>query len=155
MNPISATISQEDRDAIAQAVATIKQRLPFLIDLVGDERSNMPKMGDKSRAFVSKALEVASQNSDFLPRSFDVDEMRKDLVLYEDLSGLMMTLAQLQDMLDDTCLLVGSEAYTAALTVYNYAKSNGQAANGLEPLVNEMGQRFRRSKKPKVEAAMA
>jgi hypothetical protein len=77
MNPISATISQEDRDAIAQAVATIKQRLPFLIDLVGDERSNMPKMGDKSRAFVSKALEVASQNSDFLPRSFDVDEMRK------------------------------------------------------------------------------
>jgi hypothetical protein len=152
MAPISATLSSEDREAIAQSVNDIKKRLPFLIDLVGDERNNLAKMGDKSRAFVSKALEVASQNSDFLPRSFDVEEMRKDLVLYEDLSGLMMTLAQLQDMLDDTCLMVGSEAYTAALTVYNYAKNSGQSANGLEPLVNEMGQRFRR-RKPKAAAA--
>jgi hypothetical protein len=154
MNPISATLSQEDRDAIAQAVVTIKTRLPFLIDLVGDQRSTLPKMGDKSRAFVSKALEVASQNSDFLPRSFDVEEMRKDIALYEDLSGVLMTLAQLQDLIDDTCLVVGSEAYTAALTIYNYAKSNGQSANGLEPLVEEMAQRFRRTRKTKVEAAV-
>jgi hypothetical protein len=154
MNPISATLSQEDRDAIAQAVVTIKTRLPFLIDLVGDQRSTLPKMGDKSRAFVSKALEVASQNSDFLPRSFDVEEMRKDIALYEDLSGVLMTLAQLQDLIDDTCLVVGSEAYTAALTIYNYAKSNGQSANGLEPLVEEMAQRFRRTRKTKMEAAV-
>jgi hypothetical protein len=155
MNSISATLTQTDRDAIAQAVATIRERLPFLIDLMGEERSALPKLGDKSRAFVSKALEVASQNPEFLPRSFDIEEMRKDLALYEDLSSVMMTLAQLQDLVDDTCLLAGSEAYTAALTIYNYAKSNGQATNGLEPLVNEMKQRFRRSRKSKMEAETA
>lgn len=39
---------------------TIKQKLPFLIDLIAEERKSLPKMGDKSRAFVSKALEVAT-----------------------------------------------------------------------------------------------
>jgi hypothetical protein len=144
--PISATLSPEDHKAIAHAIATLKERLPFLVDLVGNDHASYAKMGDKSRAFVTKALEVASQNSEFLPRSFDVEEMRKDLVLYDDLSGLMMTLAQLQDLVNDTCLVVGSEAYTAALTVYTYAKKSGQNSNGLEPLVGEMGQRFRRKK---------
>jgi hypothetical protein len=40
-------------------------------------------MGDKSRAFVSKALEVARQNPDFLPRSFDLDEMKRDVELLD------------------------------------------------------------------------
>lgn len=53
------------------AIATIKTKLPFLIDLSVEERKALLKLGDKSRAFVSKALEVATQNPDFLPRSFD------------------------------------------------------------------------------------
>jgi hypothetical protein len=154
MNAISATLSTADRLAIAQSVTTIRERLPFLVDLMSNERSALPKMGDKSRAFVGKALEVASQNSEFLPRSFEVEEMRKDLELYDDLASLLMTLAQLQDLVDDTCLVVGSEAYSAALTVYNYAKTSGQNANGLEPLVKEMKQRFRRTRKPKAVATI-
>ncbi|BAZ66295.1 hypothetical protein NIES4106_10450 [Fischerella sp. NIES-4106] len=61
------------------AITTIKQKLAFLIDLSNEERKALPKMGNKSRAFVSKALEVATQNSEFLPRSFDLEEMRKDV----------------------------------------------------------------------------
>ncbi|HEY9662530.1 MAG TPA: hypothetical protein V6C65_29085, partial [Allocoleopsis sp.] len=83
MIPISATLDAKDRDAVMTAVATIKEKLPFLIDLNADERKTLPKMGDKSRAFVSKALEVATQNLDFLPRSFDLEELRKDVQLFE------------------------------------------------------------------------
>ena len=153
MNPISAQLSQTDRDAIDHAVTTIKQHLPFLVDLMREERAALPKMGDKSRAFVAKALEVASRNATFLPRSFEVEEMRKDLELYDDLYGLLLTLTQLQDMVDDTCIVVGSEAYTAALTVYNYAKNSGQTSGGLEPLVQAMGQRFRKARKAKIAPA--
>jgi len=67
MTPISAALSKEDRDAVMDAVAVIKEKLPFLVDLNASERKSLPKMGDKSRAFVSKALEVATQNPDFLP----------------------------------------------------------------------------------------
>jgi hypothetical protein len=53
--------------------------LPVLIDLTTKERRALTKMGDKSSAFVIKALEVAKQNPDFLPRAFNVEEMRKDV----------------------------------------------------------------------------
>ncbi|MCU0551499.1 MAG: hypothetical protein MUC48_19320 [Leptolyngbya sp. Prado105] len=146
---LSAILSQADRDAIADAITTIQRHLPFLIDLVAEDRISIPKLSPKSRAFVNTAFEMASHNPDFLPRSFDVEEMRKDLELFQDLNQILMRLAQLQNMIDDTCMLAGSEAYTAALTVYDYAKKSGASANGLEPIVAEMREHFKRSRKPK------
>ncbi|HEY9627485.1 MAG TPA: hypothetical protein V6C84_09300 [Coleofasciculaceae cyanobacterium] len=132
------------------AITTIKAKLPFLIDLSAEERKALPKMGDKSRAFVSRALEVATQNPDFLPRSFDLEEMRKDVQLFEALFPLLMALTQLQELVDDTCLAVGSEAYASALQVYSYAKASGQGS-GLDSVIGEMGQRF--AKKPRKSKA--
>jgi hypothetical protein len=137
-----------------RAVVTIKEKLPFLIDLSPEERKALPKLGDKSRAFVSKALEVATQNPDFLPRSFNLEEMRKDVQLFEAMYPIVMALQQLQKLLDDTYVTVGSEAYSAALQVYNYAKASGQGA-GLEAVVGELGQRFaRKAKKEKPQQAV-
>jgi hypothetical protein len=152
MSPISTTLPPSDRAAVLAAVATIKEKLPFLIDLSAEERKALPKMGDKSRAFVSKALEVATQNPDFLPRSFDLEELRKDVQLFEAMYPIVVSLTQLQELVDDTCLVVGSEAYAAALQVYNYAKASGQGS-GLDAAVGDMGQRFaRKSRKPKPDA---
>ncbi|MCU0527592.1 MAG: hypothetical protein MUF72_22570 [Elainella sp. Prado103] len=149
--PISAQLSQADRDAVMAAITTIKTKLPFLVDLSTEERKALPKMGDKSRAFVLKAMEVAIQNPDFLPRSFDLSELQKDVQLYESLYPILLALTQLQDWVDDTCLAVGSEAYAAALQVYTYAKASGQGA-GLEAAVEELGLRFaRKSRKAKVQ----
>ncbi|MEW6499355.1 MAG: hypothetical protein AB1589_43810 [Cyanobacteriota bacterium] len=152
-NRVSASLTQSDREAVMAAIATIKSKLPFLIDLTVEERKALPKMGDKSRAFVSKALEVATQNPDFLPRSFDIEEMRRDVELFESMYPIVMAMMQLQELLDDTYMTVGSEAYGAALSVYNYAKASGQGA-GLEAVVDELGQRFaRKSRKEKVQKA--
>jgi len=153
MNPISATLSSDDRATITQALEQIRDRLPFLVDLMAEERKSIPKMGDKSRTFVNKALDMASKNAEFLPRSFDVEEMRKDVQLFDDLSSLSLSLVQLQDLVDDTCMALGNEAYTAALTVYTYAKTTGQKTDGLEPLVDEMRQHFRKPRKAKPKAA--
>ncbi|OLP18515.1 hypothetical protein BST81_10580 [Leptolyngbya sp. 'hensonii'] len=153
MTSISAALTQGDREAVMDAVATIKAKLPFLIDLSPEERKTLPKMGDKSRAFVSKALEVATQNPDFLPRSFNLEELRKDVQLFEALYPLLLSLTQLQELVDDTCLAVGSEAYAAALQVYNYAKASGNGG-GMDAVVGEMGQRFaRKSRKAKNQEA--
>ncbi|MER3493846.1 MAG: hypothetical protein C4323_16920 [Mastigocladus sp. ERB_26_2] len=140
-NRISANISQTDREAVMQAIATIKAKLPFLIDLTTEERKSLPKLGDKSRAFVSKALEVAAQNPDFLPRSFDLDEMRRDVELFEALYPILLSITQLQELLDDTFVAVGSEAYAAGLLVYNYAKASGKGT-GLDVALDDLGQRF-------------
>ncbi|GAX42813.1 hypothetical protein NIES4075_38170 [Tolypothrix sp. NIES-4075] len=153
-NKISANLSATDRLAVMDAIATIREKLPFLVDLTTEDRRTMLKMGDKSRAFVSKALEVATQNPEFLPRSFDVEEMRRDLALYEALYPVLLSLTQLQELVDDTYIAIGSEAYAAALAVYNYAKASGDIT-GLDAVIDEMGRRFtRRSKKKQPETSM-
>ena len=143
VNRISKALTQSERDKVMNAIATIREELPFLVHLTAEERVAMPKMGDKSRAFVSKALEVATQNPDFVPRSFDIEEMRKDMQLFEQLYPIVVALSQLKELVDNTAMAAGSEAYAAALQVYTYAKASGQGA-GLEGLVDEMGQRFAR-----------
>ncbi|MEH2199283.1 hypothetical protein [Nostoc sp.] len=154
-NRISASLAPADKEAVMQAIATIREKLPFLVDLTPEERRTMLKMGDKSRAFVSKALEVATQNPNFLPRSFDLEEMRRDLALFESLYPVFLSLTQLQELVDDTCIASASEAYAAALAVYSYAKASGDVT-GLDGVIDEMGRRFnRRSKKKQPEATVS
>ncbi|WP_392530271.1 hypothetical protein [Nostoc sp. C117] len=145
-NKVSAKLSSADREAVMQAITTIREKLPFLIDLTTEERKALPKLGDKSRAFVSKALEIGTQNPDFLPRSFDLNEMRQDIELFEALYPILLSLTQLQELVDDTSVAVGSEAYAAGLMVYNYAKVSGKGA-GLESMVDDLGRRFARKAK--------
>ncbi|KAM3098786.1 hypothetical protein ACKFKG_04785 [Phormidesmis sp. 146-35] len=155
MNRISTTLTKADRETVMEAIATIKSKLPFLVGLTAEQRQGLPKMGDKSRAFVIKALEVATQNPDFLPRAFDLDEMRRDVELFEAMYPIVVALSQLQTLVDDTTMAAGSEAYAAALQVYGYAKASGQGA-GLEGVVGELGQRFhRKPRRPKSDQATA
>lgn len=149
-NRVSATLSDADRQAVLAAIQTIRQKLPFLIDLSPEERHRLPKMGDKSRAFVGQALTVAAQNEDVLPRSFDVEEFRRDVELLEALQPVAAALAQLYELVDDTLLEVSSEAYASALAVYGYARAAGKGS-ALDGLLEGMAQRFARKTRPPKE----
>lgn len=142
-NRVSAVLTAEDLDAIQGSIAAIKERLPFLIDLSSEERTTMLKMGDRSRAFVEKMMDVIDQNPEFLPRSFDEEEMRKDVELLLKLYPVSLALVQLQDLVNDTLMLVGSEAYASALVAYRYAK-DAELGTGLEQVVDDLGRRFAR-----------
>ena len=117
-----------------------------MVDLTPEDRRSLPRMGDKSRTFVNKALEIAVQNPDFLPRSFDIDELKKDVELFEGIYPIWQAITQLAELVDDTKMAVGSEAYVGALLVYNYAK-NSPLASGMDGLVDDLGKRFARRSK--------
>jgi hypothetical protein len=142
-NRVSASLSQADQQAVLAAVNTIREKLPFLIDLTPDERRALPKMGESSRGFVTQALTVATQNEDILPRSFDVNEMRGDLELLDSLRPVLNALSQLSELVEDTYTAIGSEAYTSALLVYQYARSAGKGS-ALDGALDALGQRFAR-----------
>jgi hypothetical protein len=152
VNRISAVLPQADVDAVMAAITTMKQKLPFITDLTADERKMMPKLGDKSRAFVEKALELATQNQGFLPRDFDVEEMRKDVTLFKSMYAIQQALTKMSEQVNDTVTAAGSEAYVAALLVYNYARSSGIGTAGLDAVVDELGARFARKSKTKTPA---
>jgi hypothetical protein len=142
-NTAGTTLSTIDQEAILAAIADIKQRLPFLIDLTRDDRKAMPKLGDKSRAFVKKALDVAVQNPGVLPASFDLNKMRNDAQLFDHLTPIKLALDQLQKQVNDTAIGIGSQAYTAARDVYASTKSRFARA-ALETATGDLGQRFAR-----------
>lgn len=54
-NLVSASLTDEKKTAITQAVETIKTNLPFLIALSDKERKGGMKLGDKSFGFAEKA----------------------------------------------------------------------------------------------------
>jgi hypothetical protein len=141
-NKISAVITEESHKKALDAVKTIRETMPFLADLTTEERRRMLKLGDKSVSFVGKAMELAIQNPDFLPRNFDIDEMKKDVELYLKISGISQAVTQLAELIDDTTMQAGSEAYSAALVVYQYAKNSRIRSDGLDELVDDMGKLF-------------
>jgi len=146
VNPINGTLAPADQDAIMAAIGTIKQKLPFLINLSKDQRKGMSKLGNKTHGFVRKALNVAAQNPGVLPATFDVNQMRSHTQLFEDLTPIKLAIGQLKKQLDDTVIGAGNQAYTAALDVYAVAKSRFGRAK-LETAATELGQRFRGRKK--------
>lgn len=143
VNRVSATLGETERLAVLAAIETIRQKLPFLIDLTPEERRTLPKMGDKSRGFVAQALEIATLNPDILPRSFDVGEMRNDVELLDALLPVVSAVSQLNELVEDTYMAVGSDAYAAALLVYQYARAAGKGM-ALDSALDGMGQRFAR-----------
>jgi hypothetical protein len=142
-NRISATLSQADQQAVLAAIDIIRQKLPFLLDLTPEERRALQTMGDKRRGFVEQALAIAELNEGILPRSFDVAEMRRNVALLASLRPILTALAQLSELVGDTYMAAGSEAYMSALLVYQFARSAGKGA-ALDSALDALSQSFPR-----------
>lgn len=140
---IKGELSNEQQRAILDLLWEIQEKMPFLIDLTIDERRSLPKMGDKSRAFVDQGLVLADQNPNILPRSFDIDEYRRDIQLAKQLEPVVLAMRQVMNRLEDSYIAVGSDAYSQTLLVYQAAKLAGKDG-GLGQHLEGLSKRFAR-----------
>jgi hypothetical protein len=122
-NQLSATVSAQDLTAISEALDAITARLPFLINLTAEERQVYAKMGDKTVAFVEKALEYAREHPNLVPPYLNVAEFERDMALIRQLQAVARPVQSLAEALDDTIMLAGSESYSAALTFYSSVRT--------------------------------
>lgn len=143
-NRISAQMSAEDMNNIRANLKSTNDAMPWLVGLSVDERVRMNKAGDASQAFIRKCVETAPLVLNDLPRSFDVEEFRRDIELMDQLQSLIIQVSALHEKLSDTRAVVASEAYSAALEVYRVAKQT-RGVKGLDQVVRELGRRFARS----------
>jgi hypothetical protein len=154
VNLNQAALSDSEQE-VMETIASIHDKLSFLINLTQAERRSLPKIGDKTRIFVQKAMEVANRNNEFLPRSFDINEMRRAVNLYESLYPILLSLGQLHELLEDTYYAAGNEAYASARVVYQSAKTYGRGI-GIDTVVDELGTRFsRKSRKSQAQTRQA
>jgi hypothetical protein len=150
-NRISATLSTDDQQAVLNAIEGIRQKLPFLIDLSADDRNGMAKLGDKTRGFVRKGVDIANEHSSMFATGF-LAEMRKDSQLFETLAPILLAVDRLRKQVEDTSVQVGAEAYAAARTVYTVTKTPFASA-ALRTAAQDLGRRFgRKAKAPASES---
>jgi hypothetical protein len=151
---ISAEVNKEVSEAIVAKIQEIEEMLPFLIGLTNEERQALPKMSGKTRFFASDALKAAEGTPELLPRYVELDEMHRDLDLFDALSKISHPLDRLNRKLGDTTLAVGSEAYTAALAFYNSAKRAAKdGMPGAQAVVESLSVRFQQATSKKGGAA--
>jgi hypothetical protein len=143
---IDVTLSQQKIDNVLAAFKTIREELDFLIGLSNEERRQIPKMGRKSQTFTVRALDMATQHSDVMPRHLNIEEARRDVALFEALNPILQSVNHLRELIEDTQMLAGSEAYAAARLAYNAAKVSGKNL-GLDDILEDLSQQFRRTKK--------
>jgi len=142
-NKVSVTLAATALTNITAALRTIEQNLPVLINLSVEDRMALPKMGDKTLAFVTKALEYAKQNPTLVPAFLSIAEFEKDVTAVTGLNNVLRPLQQLTEKLDDTTLQAGSEAYSAALVFYTSVKSAAKAGvPGMKTIYDDLQARF-------------
>ncbi len=147
------TLSPFDPEVVMEAIDTIRQKLPFLLNLTPKKRKGLAKLGDKNRAFVMKAVDVATQNPDALPRSHSVQDVQNIAELFGSMTGIRLALQQLYKQVDDTTTKIGSDAYAVARTIYIGTKSPVAGAR-LATAANNLGRRFGRKSKPAESSAV-
>ncbi len=141
---ISVHIPESELSEIKAAIATLQAKLlPHLKTLTSQERQELPKMGDKTVAFVTKALEYGKQNAALVPTFLDTTAFETDVTAVETLRSLTQGLNPVSDALNDSLILSGSEAYQGALVFYTSVKAAAKvkAANA-QTIYDDLSNRF-------------
>jgi hypothetical protein len=142
-NRISAELIDADKQAVLDAIALVRSKLPFLISLTPDERTTLPKLGEKTLAFEDKCRTYMTSHPNLLPSFVDAAEVEKDRTLRTPVVEIWRELSALTQAVDDTVLLLGSEIYMADLSFYqNSRQAAKMGVADAQTVYNDLKVRF-------------
>jgi hypothetical protein len=137
---IPSTVLTQAQTKIDEAAALLA---PYLLALTPAERHELPKMGEKTIGFVEKAYDFAQKNPNLVPPYLDLGAFGVDFGDAHGLWTLLNTVQQLEQSVDDTEMISGSEAYQAALVFYKSVKmAVAQDIPGAKAVYEELKTRF-------------
>jgi hypothetical protein len=144
-NRVSVIFAPDKLQVIQAAQATMTQELdPQLVLLNPADRQRLAKMGPRNSDFIARALSYARVLPEFVPACVSTDELQKDLDAIAVLRELQHPLEETRARVSDTLLQSGSEAYVAALAIYEALKAaarrgSPQAHAAAEDLAMRLG----------------
>jgi len=149
-NKINFILTPENKETVFQAVKDAKTGMPFLIKLSKDERKALQKMDDGRKPFVQKGVEFATGNKDLDPGSGLLEAAPNDIELYSFLAALENELRQMLEMVIDTKILAGSEAYDVGRFIYMKSKMNvAMGVPGSQAIVDELSKLYKQNSSAK------
>ena len=144
-NKVSATISAQDKTDILAAFATIKAKLPFLINLTPDGRRSTPAIATERGGMNSTFPMEMTAHADLVPSYVVMTEVNKDSALWDDLDELEACAKEICEGIADTKQAVGNDLLLAYLSFYNNV---GQAAKrgvaGIQAVYDNLRRYFKR-----------
>ncbi|MDR2938346.1 MAG: hypothetical protein LBU92_05355 [Prevotellaceae bacterium] len=127
------------KNHFAESVNLLK---PYCPTLSAEQRQSLPKMSNGTLAFGQQSLGHAVNHPEFLPVHIGLEDWKIDMADVANIQQLTTVLGDLHQLLDDTRLVAGNEAYFAA-----------DAVAGAQPIYDELKVHFQnRANKPKVAA---
>lgn len=122
-NSISIVIPDDVLKKVRENLNLVAKELePYVLALTPSQRKTIPKMADRSEPFVSKVLEYVQTNPEFCPPFMETGELKKDFDVVVSLMPILRSIEQINDNVNDTTMLAGSECYVLALSYYNSVK---------------------------------
>lgn len=154
-NKVSFVLSEEENTQIMDALNVLTSVLePKLTHLSAADKKELPKMGDKTVAFVEKSLEYAEQYPNYIPSFIDINEAKIDLQSVRKLRQLFLPLERITNGVDSTITLAGSEAFSSSLSIYKVLKNAAvMGQSGASEAAADLGSRFPGKKKTNAETA--
>lgn len=147
INLVSGVITPEQLTRYESLMAEMEALFDdILIGLSADDRRSYGVMGDRTRVFAGHAQAMVHNHGTLFPSSVDGAEFDRDLALYDNAMRMLRRLTPFYEKLGDTAMAAGYDAYQHARDVYAFAKVASPNA-GVEELVKEMRQLFKRSKR--------
>ncbi|HEY6913481.1 MAG TPA: hypothetical protein VI413_02305 [Paludibacter sp.] len=142
-NLISATFTEENEKKAMELLAQLKELFPFGIKLSAIERKRLAGLDDARIPFADKGLFYGGQQPLVVPPFIDLAEYKKDLEFVKATSRVGAELMSFAEMVNDTRVAAGSDAYQAALSIYSSSKAAAkQGVPGTQTIVDEMGKLF-------------
>lgn len=142
-NLVSASLAPADKTAVQTSIQAIATKLPFLISLTNDERKGGIKLGDKTVAFIEKAIDYAVANSALVPPYVNLVEIQKDYALQKDLIDIQQWMAGLLQKIEDTQQEAGVEALNGILGFYQAVRvASEKDVPGARAIYQDLNQRF-------------
>jgi hypothetical protein len=142
-NYVSNVLSAEDLEATMQALNTLREKMPYLVKLSAEQKKASSMLEDGRLPFVQKALSYAQREASLNFNATLLDEANKDLSLYNSLAAIEREMSRLAEMVKDTRMAAGAEAYEAARVIYKMAKvSASMNVPGTQSILDDLGKLF-------------
>ena len=140
-NRISITVTPETKTQILSHITALEELLGMCISLEDEDRSSIPKLGDKTVGYDQKAYGYMQSHPAYISPLFPLPEYEKDKTAREDFLTWNARLQLLARRSDDTTMLLGSEMVQADNAYMNNA---GEAAHRgqaeAEPIYNDLSE---------------
>jgi hypothetical protein len=145
-NRVNLTLTPAQLTTVSTAISSLNSTLSMLLALTDDERASLLGINVDNKQFVDETLEEMTNNGAILPTYLNVQNLQKDVQLFEQLDGLHSQLMNVVQKISDTRRLAGHESYNMSLAVYKmYEAATQMGIPNARQSYDRLKQRFQQS----------